>query len=102
MEITTERIETTEGVEGFLARPKNAKAPGILVHFEIFGVNDHIQDVCKRLASEGYAALAPDYYFRLPTRTVPYWDVKTAFGLVLTLKDDQVLADAGSCVRYLQ
>jgi carboxymethylenebutenolidase len=101
VEITIERIKTAEGVEGYLARPKEGKVPGILVHFEIFGVNDHIQDVCRRLAAEGYAVLAPDYYFRLPRRTVPYSDVKTGFGLALTLTDDQVLADVGSCLRYL-
>src|SRR6185295_3121317 len=91
VEITTERIKTAEGVEGFLARPKSGKVPALLVHFEIFGVNEHIQDVCKRLAAEGYAALAPDYYFRLEKRTALYTDVKTAFGLALTLKDDQVM-----------
>ena len=102
MEITTERIKTAEGVEGFLARPMNGRAPAILVHFELFGVNEHIQDVCKRLAAEGYVALAPDYYFRLEKRTVPYTDVKAGFGLALTLKDEQVMADVGSCLRYLE
>ena len=102
MEIIIERIKTPEGVEGYLARPAAGKVPAVLVHFEIFGVNDHIQDICRRLAAEGYAALAPDYYFRLPTRTVAYSDVKTGFGLALTLKDDQVMADVGSCLRYLK
>jgi carboxymethylenebutenolidase len=102
VEIITERIKTAEGVEGYLARPKSGRAPAILVHFELFGVNEHIQDVCKRLAAEGYVALAPDYYFRLEKRTVPYTDVKAGFGLALTLKDEQVMADAGSCLRYLE
>jgi len=72
-----------------------------LVHFEIFGVNGHIEDVCRRIAAEGYAALAPDYYWRLETRTAPYSDPKAAFALAATLKDEEVLADAGSCMRYL-
>ena len=38
--------------------------PGVLVLPEIFGVNGHIQDVCRRLADAGYVALAPDLYHR--------------------------------------
>jgi len=101
VEIITERIKTAEGAEGFLARPKDQVAPGLLVHFEIFGVNGHIEEVCRRLAAEGYAALAPDYYWRLETRTAPYSDAPAAFALAATLKDEEVLSDAGSCLRYL-
>jgi len=101
VEIITERIKTTEGVEAFLARPKDQRVPAVLVHFEIFGVTGHIEDVCRRLATEGYVALAPDYYWRLQKRTVPYSDVKGAFGLGLTLKDEQVFADVESCLQYL-
>ena len=101
MEIITERIKTSEGIEAFLARPKDQKAPALLVNFEIFGVNGHIEDVCRRIAAEGYVALAPDYYWRLETRTVPYSDLQAALALAATLKDDVVLEDAGNCLRYL-
>lgn len=101
MEIITERVKTGDGVEAFLARPKDQKAPAVLVHFEIFGVNGHIQDVCRRIASEGYVALAPDYYWRLETRIAPYSDVQAAFALASTLKDEEVLSDVGSCLQHL-
>ncbi|HEY7679838.1 MAG TPA: dienelactone hydrolase family protein [Terriglobia bacterium] len=102
MEITTERIKTVDGVEGYIARPKGQKAPALVVHFEIFGVNDHIQDVCRRIAQAGYAALAPDYYWRLEQRTAPYSDMKGAFALAANLKDEEILSDVGSCLRYLR
>lgn len=102
MEITTQRIKTADGVEGYLARPKGQKSPAILVHFEIFGVNSHMEDVCRRMAQEGYGALAPDYYWRLEQRTAPYSDLQAAFALAANLKDDEILADAGSCLRYLR
>ncbi len=35
-------------------------SPGIVVIHEIFGLNDHIRDVARRLAKVGYRALAPD------------------------------------------
>ncbi len=36
--------------------------PGVLVIQEIGGVNGHIEDVTRRIAAAGYAALAPDLY----------------------------------------
>jgi carboxymethylenebutenolidase len=51
-------------VKGFLAKPKNAKGPlpGIIVIHEWWGLNDNIRQMAKRLAGEGYAALAVDLY----------------------------------------
>jgi carboxymethylenebutenolidase len=36
--------------------------PGVLVIQEVGGVNAHIEDVTRRIAAAGYAALAPDLY----------------------------------------
>ena len=49
---------------GFLARPAGTlpPLPSVLVVQEIFGVEAHIEDVAKRLAAAGYAALAPDLF----------------------------------------
>jgi carboxymethylenebutenolidase len=51
-------------ITGFLARPQNAKGPlpGILVIQEWWGLNDNIRDMARRLAGEGYEALAVDLY----------------------------------------
>jgi carboxymethylenebutenolidase len=38
--------------------------PTVLVISEIFGVHEHIQDVCRRLAKQGYCAVAPALYAR--------------------------------------
>ena len=38
---------------------------GVVVVQEIFGVTDHIRDICNRFAAEGYEALAPSLYDRL-------------------------------------
>ncbi|MBI4463506.1 MAG: dienelactone hydrolase family protein [Acidobacteria bacterium] len=102
VEVVTKRIRTAEGVEGYLAYPQGQRSPGILVHFEIFGVNSHIEEVCRRIAGQGYAALAPDYYWRLEKRTAPYTDFNAAAALASTLTDQQVIADAGSALRYFR
>jgi carboxymethylenebutenolidase len=40
------------------------KRPVVLVVQEIFGVHEHIRDVCRRLAKRGYFAVAPELYAR--------------------------------------
>lgn len=68
METLSSMVEFAGGnavkkTEGFLARPKNAGSyPAVIVIHEIWGVVDHIKDVSRRLASEGYVALAVDLF----------------------------------------
>jgi carboxymethylenebutenolidase len=49
-------------IRGYLARPANATdpVPGVLVVHENRGLNPYIEDVARRLATEGYMAFAPD------------------------------------------
>jgi carboxymethylenebutenolidase len=52
---------TSGAVAGYLARPKAEGArPGVVVIHENRGLNAHIEDVTRRLALEGFVALAPD------------------------------------------
>jgi len=48
-------------ISGYLVRPKDkSKRPAVLVIHENRGLNPHIEDVARRLAAEGFLALAPD------------------------------------------
>jgi len=48
-------------MRGYLARPAKAgKVPAVLVIHENRGLNPYIEDVARRLATEGYVAFAPD------------------------------------------
>lgn len=50
----------------YLARPvKAGKYPAVIVIHENQGLNDYIRDVARRLAKEGFVALAPDFLSRL-------------------------------------
>ena len=52
-----------KSVNGYLAEPAGAaKAPGIVVIQEWWGLNDQIKGVADRLAKAGYRALVPDLY----------------------------------------
>lgn len=84
-----------ENMPAFHAKPRNASGPlpVILVVQEIFGVHEHIRDICRRLAAEGYLAVAPELYFRQGDPT-EYDDIPTLFSeLVSKVPDTQVLAD---------
>ncbi|MCM2293854.1 dienelactone hydrolase family protein [Allorhizobium sp. BGMRC 0089] len=50
-------------IKAYLAQPKNPAGPlpGVIVIHENRGLNPHIQDVTRRLALEGFMALAPDF-----------------------------------------
>jgi carboxymethylenebutenolidase len=47
---------------GYLAVPESGAGPGVVVLQEWWGLDEHIRDVCDRLAKEGFFALAPDLY----------------------------------------
>ncbi len=52
-------------MRGYLSRPKApGRSPGVIVIHENRGLTDHIQDVARRFAKEGFAALAPDLLSR--------------------------------------
>ena len=49
---------------GYIARPKTATAPAVVVLHEVFGVNDDIRKHCDELAEQGFIAIAPDLFWR--------------------------------------
>jgi carboxymethylenebutenolidase len=52
-------------ISGYLARPETgAPGPAVLICHENRGLTPHIQDVARRFAKAGYAALAPDLLSR--------------------------------------
>src|SRR6478672_2732626 len=49
----------------YRAKPAGkSNLPVVLVVQEIFGVHEHIRDICRRFAKLGYYAIAPSLYFR--------------------------------------
>jgi carboxymethylenebutenolidase len=58
---------------GYLAKPERTDEPlpAIIVLQEVWGVDEHIQDVARRFAQAGYIAFAPDLYALNGTRPEP-------------------------------
>jgi dienelactone hydrolase len=88
----------------FVARPTaGAGAPAVVVIQEAFGVNDHIRAVTRRLADEGWVALAPDLYWRGgPGRTASYDELPRAIGLMQSAKDAELVADVRAAIDWLE
>ena len=47
-------------LKGYLALPSQSNAPGVIVLHAWWGLNSIFKSLCDRLASEGFAAFAPD------------------------------------------
>jgi carboxymethylenebutenolidase len=75
--------------------------PVVLVVQEIFGVHEHIKDVCRRLAKLGYLAIAPEMYAR--QGDVSKMDVNEIISKVVSkVPDAQVMADLDATVAWAE
>lgn len=78
----------------------NAKAPVVLVASEIFGVHEYIRDVCRRLAKQGYFAIAPELFARQgdPRTIASIPEIQAR--ITSRTPDAQVMADLDACVAW--
>jgi carboxymethylenebutenolidase len=81
-------------IPAYRAMPdKGGPFPTVLVVQEVFGVHEHIKDLCRRLAKLGYFAIAPELYARQgdPSK---YTDIPTLISEVVNkVPTEQVMSD---------
>jgi len=80
--------------------PDGPPAGGLVVIQEIFGVNDHIEDICRRLASEGWLAVAPHLFHRTGDPKLPY-DLTEALPHAEALTRDGIVDDLDAALGHL-
>jgi len=88
---------------GYRARPKGkSNLPLVLVVQEIFGVHEHIRDICRRFAKLGYYAIAPSLYFRYgdPGKYDMNTVQKLASDIVSKVPDSEVMSDLDSTLQF--
>ena len=74
--------------------------PTILVVHEIFGVHEHIKDICRRLAKLGYFAVAPALYARQGD-PAKYTEIKDIISNVVSkVPDAEVASDIDATVAW--
>lgn len=66
--VTAETVHYSSGelqIGGYLVKPKSAGPhPAVIIIHENRGLNEHIRDVARRFAAEGFVALGPDLLSR--------------------------------------
>jgi carboxymethylenebutenolidase len=92
---------STGDLKGYLARPaeQSGKLGTVIVIHENRGLNPHIQDVARRVALEGFVALAPDLLSSLGG-TPP--DEDKARDMIGQLTPAQAIADGQATVAFLE
>jgi len=51
--------------DAYVAKPASQAIATVVILQEIFGITDHIKDVCKQYAAHGYLAIAPALFDRI-------------------------------------
>lgn len=91
-----------ETLPGYRAMPaKGGPFPVVLVVQEIFGVHEHIKDICRRFAKAGYYAIAPELYFRQGD-VAKLKSIDQIMPIVSKVPDAQVMADLDATVNFAQ
>ncbi|MBD1836768.1 dienelactone hydrolase family protein [Coleofasciculus sp. FACHB-64] len=95
------KIPVKDGeIPAYRAMPaKRGTFPIVLVIQEIFGVHEHIQDVCRRFAKLGYLAIAPQLFVRQGD-VLKLSNVDEIRQVVAKVPDAQVLSDLDATVDW--
>ncbi|WP_338442401.1 dienelactone hydrolase family protein [Synechococcus elongatus IITB4] len=101
LETGTAQIPTADGsIPAYWARPVSGQTfPIVLVVQEIFGVHEHIQDVCRRFAKLGYFAIAPEMFVRQGDVS-KLESIDEIRKTVSKVPDAQVMADLDATVAW--
>lgn len=98
--------EVTIDVNGFrMPAYRSAPAgktglPVVLVVSEIFGVHEYIADVTRRLARQGYLAIAPELFVRQGDPSEYGEIARIQSEIIAKVPDAQVLSDLDACVAW--
>ena len=92
-----------DSVPAYRAMPaQGERFPVVLVVQEIFGVHEHIKDICRRLAKQGYLAIAPELFARIGDVS-KMSDIKEILEKVVSkAADAQVMKDLDNCIRWAE
>jgi len=94
------KIPVKDGeIPAYRAMPARGKNfPVVLVVQEIFGVHEHIKDICRRLAKQGYLAIAAEMYAR--QGDVSKLDRNQIMSVVSKVPDAQVMSDLDAAAAW--
>src|SRR5437016_14487979 len=96
------KVKTKDGeIPAYRAMPdKGGRFATVLVVHEVWGVHEHIKDICRRLAKAGYYAIAPELYARQGNAAAIPDTQQILREIVAKVPDDQVMSDLDAAVAY--
>jgi carboxymethylenebutenolidase len=97
------KIPTADGqIPAYRAMPASGGPfPVVLVVQEVFGVHEHIKDICRRFAKLGYLAVAPELYARQGDVS-KLSDIQEIMTVVAKVPDAQVMADLDAAAAWAE
>jgi len=89
------------GMPAYRAAPAGkTNLPVILVVSEVFGVHEHIADMARRFAKQGYLAIAPELFVRQGDAKAPQDISRLLADIVDKVPDQQVMGDLDAAAAW--
>lgn len=95
-------LDTPDGaMPAFRATPDGEVKGGVVVVQEAFGVTSHIEDVCRRLASAGWLAVAPALFHRQGSPVLDYSQFDRVMPVMRQLTAEGISDDLDAAFEHL-
>lgn len=88
-------------IDAIHARPDGFPRMGLVVHPDVMGLRPLFDDLCRRLATHGFAVCAPEPFARAPEEVVSATEPSARMGFVRELDDELQLGDLEVAADYL-
>jgi carboxymethylenebutenolidase len=100
--LSTVMVSTRDGQMGLYdAEPDGPATAAVIVVQEAFGVTDHIEDVTRRFAAEGYRAVSPHIFHRSGDPTIGYDDIAQVMPHMQAVTEAGLVEDIDATLAYL-
>lgn len=111
-------VPTADGqMETFITHPEqDGPFAAVVLYMDVWGIREELFDIARRIATVGYCAAVPDFYYRqgrvrhafhdahgrmISLHSLPEADRNKVTAPLTKLSDTMVVADTGSLIRYL-
>lgn len=100
-------ITTPDGVmDCFVCHPEGPALPAVLFYMDVPGIREELQDMCRRIAEQGYVAILPDLYYRKGKVRFDLSkgeeELQRMFAMGSSLSVDMIVKDTQGMVEYCQ
>jgi carboxymethylenebutenolidase len=100
-ENVTTKVGDATTMDVYVTTPETEARGAVVVLQEAFGVNDHIQDICRRFSAEGYVAAAPHLFHRSGDPILGYEDMTLVIPFIMQLVVNDLEADLEATFEHL-